>query len=90
MRPPKIEKYGEIQIWSPQEGESGFCISMVGGGWLPGVFDSVESALKGSELIMIDEFRFVKEIQEPTNHFDKGNREITIEDLNVTWEGDNQ
>ena len=50
---------------------------------MPGSFDSVESALLGAAACFEDEKSFVLEVQQPINHFDKQNRLITINDLQV-------
>jgi len=34
----------EITVWHPNEDVESFSISMSSGGWLPGNFDSIESA----------------------------------------------
>ena len=77
----KIEDHGDIKVHYPLKGESGYCISYIGGGWMPGKYDSVKSAVKGGECCFIDEARFVRDIQKPINHVDKGAREITIKDM---------
>jgi hypothetical protein len=71
-----------VNVWHPSKGDEGFCIAMKSGGWLPGVYDSVESATKGAERCFDDESKFVAEIQKPINHFDKENRMITLSDFN--------
>ncbi len=70
----------DINVWHPKEGESGFAISMSEGGWLTGVFDSVESALMGAklDLELVSEFY---ELQKKVNHVNMENRLITVNDL---------
>lgn len=51
------------------------------GGWLPGVYDSEESAELGAKACFEDEHKFVTEIQQPINHCDKENRLITVNDF---------
>lgn len=84
-KPPKITEHevsGEtIKVWHPGR-QPGFCISHGDGGWMPGVFDSVEAALLGAAACFEDESRFVLEIQYPINSFDKQYRLININDLN--------
>lgn len=77
----KVEIHGDIKVHYPSKDDSGYCISYIHGGWMPGVYDSVESAIKGGECCFIDEHRFVIDIQQPINHFDKENREITLKDM---------
>lgn len=76
----KTEQHGECIVHHYRDGDFG--ISYDGGGWMPGSYDSVESALAGFQCCMIDEARFVAEIQEPVNHFDKQDRAITMDDIN--------
>ena len=80
---PKITEYtvdGEsVNVWHPQQGVE-FCVSMTSGGWLTGVYDSVESALMGAELDINAHPDFYK-MQKEINHFDKGNRTLTVNDL---------
>lgn len=78
---PKITEHGDCLVWHPKNGEEGYSISFVGGGWMPGSYDSIESALKGFDCCIIDESRFVTEIQQPINHFNKGDRLITVSDM---------
>lgn len=84
-KPPEITVHTvgdeSVNVWHPDQESVGFCISCADGGWLPGTFDSVEAALRGAELCFEDEYKFVTEIQQPINHFDKQNRQITIEDM---------
>ena len=79
----RTDTYGEIVVHHPnvKKGDSGFSISYIYGGWMPGVFDSVESAIIGGQCCFIDESRFVNKVQQPINHVDRGNREITIDDM---------
>jgi len=69
-----------VNIWHPKKGESGFVISLSSGGWLSGIYDSVESAMLGAEydLLMKPEFY---EMQKRVNHFDKENRLISVDDF---------
>jgi len=85
-KPPKLEQVtvkGEIvEVWHPENNSPGFCISMTSGGWLLGTYDSKSSACLGAECCFIDEQAFVTELQQKVNHFDKGDRLLTIQDLN--------
>ena len=86
-KPPKITEHiinGEpVNVWHPEEKKSGFdgfSISMASGGWLTGVYDSIESALMGAELDINLNPDFYK-LQKEVNHFDNGNRTLTVNDL---------
>ena len=75
------QPYGDVVIHLPEEDSPGYAISFISGGWMPGIYDSVESALKGAHCCFHDEGKFVKEIQQPINFFNRGNRLITIGDM---------
>lgn len=77
----KQERIDKVVVWYPDNECEGYQVSYIGGGWLPGIYDSVETAVKASEMIFVDESRFIEEIQKPINHFDKGNRLITVDNL---------
>jgi len=70
-----------VNVWYPEQDNQGFNISYGPGGWMPGIYDSLEAALLGANACLIDEARFVKEVQQPINHVDKGDRLITEEDI---------
>ena len=72
----------KYNIWHPAKNDHGFCISFFAGGWMPGTYDSMDSAKLGIKACNINEHKFVTEIQQPINHFDKGNRGISIDDIN--------
>ena len=77
----KTEKHGEVIVHFPSKNSEGFSISYIHGGWMPGIYDSVESAIRGAECCFKDESLFVKTIKDPINHYDKGNRLITLSDM---------
>lgn len=77
----KTTVHGDCVIHHPTKKSPGYSISYVHGGWMPGIYDSIESAIKGFECCIIDECRFVEEIQKPINHFDKGNIFISVADM---------
>ena len=54
-------------------------------GWMPGVYDSVASALLGVKACFEDEERFVNEVQRPINHMDMGDRLITESDIEAKF-----
>lgn len=68
-----------VNVWHPQQND-GFSVSMTSGGWLTGTYDSVESALMGAKLDINLNPSFYK-LQKEVNHFDKGNRTLTVNDL---------
>ncbi len=86
MMPPKITEYiigvDAVNIWHPKKGDTGYSIAFGGGGWMPGTYDSIESAKLGAKACFIDESKFVTELQQRVNHFDKENRELTCDDVN--------
>lgn len=80
----KITKHtvvGErVSVWHAKENDEGYSIFLCSGGWLVGSYDSVESALMGAELDLKLNSEFYT-LQKEINHFDKGNRLITANDL---------
>jgi hypothetical protein len=86
--PPKITECmvsGEpVNIWHPEKNSDlpydGYSISYGHGGWMTGTYDSIESAKEGARLCFIDESK-VANLSDEINHFDRGNRAITLEDL---------
>lgn len=70
----------KISIWHPKKGESGFVISLSSGGWLSGIYDSVESAILGAKYDLLMKHEFY-EMQKRVNHYDKENRLITVDDF---------
>ena len=83
--PPKITDHtvgGEqINVWHPEKDSPGYSISSCSGGWMPGAYDCIESAELGAKACFFNEEKFVLELQQPINHFDKQNRLLTIEDI---------
>lgn len=81
--PPKITHHvvqGEpVNVWKSKDDDS-YSISYGGGGWMVGSYDSIESALMGAELDLSCNEDFYK-LQKEVNHFDKGNRLLTVNDL---------
>jgi len=71
-----------VNVWHPMNGSAGFSISLKSGGWLIGSYDSVESALVGAECDLSLTTGFY-EMQKRVNHFDREDRLISIEDLNL-------
>lgn len=71
----------EVNIWHPEKDSSGYSISSDSGSWMPGTYDCIESAELGAKACFINESKFVTELQQPINHFDKQNRLLTIEDV---------
>jgi len=71
-----------VIVWHPTKDDVDFSISLKSGGWLVGLYDSVESALVGAEcdLRSIPEFY---EMQKRVNYFYNENRLISLEDLNL-------
>lgn len=88
MSPPKITECvisnEPVNIWHPRKNSDlpydGFSISHGHGGWMTGTYDSIESAKEGFRLCMIDESK-VSKLSKKVNHYDKGNRAITLDDL---------
>lgn len=76
----KSPKGNIILVWYTTVGEPCYCISLKSGGWLTGFYDSVESALVGADFDM-DCMQSFYTMQKEVNHFDQGNRPITMEDL---------
>lgn len=70
----------KVSVWHPKDDEKGFVISLTSGGWLSGIYDSVESALKGAEMDLNSNQSFHK-MRKEVNYYDKGNRLISIDDL---------
>lgn len=68
-----------IKVWKSKD-EEGYSISHGGGGWMIGVYDSIESALMGAELDLLNSVDFY-DLQREVNHFDKGDRLLTVNDL---------
>ena len=83
--PPKITAEiveGEkISIWHPEKDSPGYSISFGSGGWMPGTYDCIESAKLGVKACFVDEGKFVLELQQKVNHFDKQNRLLTVNDI---------
>lgn len=82
----RTETHGDIVVHHPSKKpqdylDEGYSISFVDGGWMPGVYDSIESAIRGGECCFIDVSRFVVDIQQPVNWIDKGARLITLSDM---------
>lgn len=80
---PKITHHtvnGEpIEVWKSKDDDS-YSISYGFGGWMVGSYDSIESALMGAELDLLGDVDFY-DLQKEVNHFDKGNRLFTVDDL---------
>lgn len=68
-----------IKVWKSKD-EGGYSISHGGGSWMIGVYDSIESALMGAELELLNSVDFY-DLQREVNHFDKGDRLLTVNDL---------
>lgn len=70
----------KVLVWHPTPESIGFSISLEAGGWLTGVYDSIESALIGAkcDIDCIAEFY---EMQKRVNHFDREDRLITVNDF---------
>jgi len=68
-------------VWHPPKDCASYSLSYDGGGWMPGSYDSVASALRGAECCMINESKFVSDIQSNVNHFEKGNRDLSLSDM---------
>ena len=73
-----------IVVWHPTPESAGYSMSYGGGGWMPGIYDSVEATILGAKACFEDEYEFVESIQKPVNHVLKGNRMITVEDFDRT------
>ena len=70
-------------VWPPAKDCSSYGLSFASGGWMPGSYDSEESALRGAECCEVDEGRFVEEIQNPINSVKLLNRDLTMADMEV-------
>lgn len=68
-----------IDVWKGENDEN-YSIHYGGGGWMTGIYDSIESALMGAELDLSCNEDFY-DLQKEVNHFDKGNRSLTVNDL---------
>lgn len=79
----------KVLVWHPRPDSKGFAISLEAGGWLTGVYDSIESALIGAkcDIDCIAEFY---EMQKRVNHFDRGNRFIAVSDFDFLESEDEQ
>lgn len=78
--PSKTVSTKEITVHYPSKNSPGYSISYTDGGWMPGIFDSVESAFLGGYICLDDEDAFVSGLSH-IYHSDKENREITVNDL---------
>jgi len=68
-----------VKIWGPSSEGEGYQISDKGG-WLGGLFDSEESAIKGYKLAGADAKTFY-EITDRVCRYDREDRLVTLEDL---------
>lgn len=71
---------GRIRVYHPKKQGKGYQIAIASGGWLKGLYDSIESALLGAkyDLMLNDDFY---EMQKQVNHFDREDRLITVNDF---------
>lgn len=69
-----------VTVWHPTKESNAYQISMKEGGWLCGAYETIEAALIGAEFDLKLNPKFY-ELQKSINHFDKGNRNITVKDL---------
>lgn len=89
--PPKITEViveGEpLNIWHPEKhidmDYNGFSISYGPGGWIPGTYDSIESAIEGARWCFTGREGEIYKIRDQVNNIKIGNRSITLEDLGV-------
>ena len=70
----------DVLMWHPDCDSEGYSISLKDGGWLKGIYDSIDSAILGAErdLNFDNEFYIM---QERVNNFKKENRLITVKDF---------
>ena len=71
---------GRIRVYRPKKQDKGYQIAIASGGWLKGLYDSIESALLGAKYdLMLNEDFY--EMQKRVNHFDREDRLITVNDF---------
>lgn len=69
-----------VRVYHPKKSEKGYQIAVASGGWLKGLYDSIESALLGAKYdLMLNEDFY--EMQKRVNHFDREDRLITVKDF---------
>lgn len=77
-----------VNIWHPDYKDSlpydGFSISYSRGGWMPGIYDSIESAKEGARMCFTGRETELVEIKDRVNNYKLGNRAITLEDLGTS------
>jgi hypothetical protein len=73
-------KGSEIRVWHPNKDAEGYSISSASGGWMCGLYETLESALLGASYDMECNEDFY-EMQERVNSVYKENRLITIKDI---------
>lgn len=90
MKPKMTEVIVEgesINICHPEESSDqsydGFSISYGPGGWMPGTYNSVESAIEGAKWCFTGRECELVKIIDQVNNYKLGNRSITLEDLGV-------
>jgi hypothetical protein len=66
-----------LNIWG--EEEKGYTISDMGG-WIPGIYESKEAAIKGFKL-SLEDFGAITELNDKVCNINKENRKITIWDI---------
>lgn len=67
------------RVVDDENGSLSYCISD-SGGWLPGGFDSVESCIEGYKFLKSNLWDLTDRLRD-VNDYKKGNRTITIKDL---------
>lgn len=70
----------KIKLWHPNKDSEGYSISFASGGWMCGLYATVEAALLGASYDLECSEEFYK-MQERVNSVYKENRLITIEDV---------
>lgn len=70
----------DVRVYHPKKSEKGYQIAIASGGWLKGLYDSIESSLLGAKCdLMLNEDFY--EMQKRVNHFDREDRLITVKDF---------
>lgn len=69
-----------IAVWHPENPTDGYSISYDSGGWMNGLYDSVQSALIGAALDIVNPC-LMSEIVNKINNVNGQNRLISAEDL---------
>lgn len=76
-----VHTYPPSKHWSADDGPTGWQAAD-GGGWIPGIFDTEETALAAAAVAWGPLMQEYAAMQARVNHLDQENRAITMADLN--------